>query len=330
MNHRLNPTPFLLLAALLVASPTAALAQAGAPAPGAAPEVKSEARPDSTLEPREQARLHFEQGVALFQEANYAAALAEFEAAYKASPAPAVLYNIGLSHKGLYRYPEAIETLQRYLNEGQADPKLTPERRTEITQSIEEMKALLAPVTFTLEPKSARVLVDGRQLTIPEDGVVQLAAGDHVAELSAEHHNPERREFKVAAGTPLTLAFKLKAIPRSGTVFITSSQPNTRLKIDGKEVGFAPMKLELGVGGHQLEASVPKYELFQTEVMLSPGQTRNIDIEMRLPPVQPLYRKWYFWTAVGTAIVGGTVGAILLQPGVAPPTTAGLGLGSFE
>jgi hypothetical protein len=268
--------------------------------------------------------------VALYQEANYAAALAEFEAAYKAAPAPAVLYNIGLSYKGLYRYPEAIDTLKRYLVEGQADAKLTPERRTEIESSIEEMRSLLAPVTFTLQPKAARVLVDGRELAIPDSGVVQLAAGRHVAELSAEHHNPERREFTVAAGTPLELAFKLKAIPRSGTVFITSSQPNTRLKVDGKEVGFAPLQLELSVGGHQLEATAAKHEVFQTEVMLSPGQSRNIDIEMRLPPTQPLYRKWYFWTAVGTAIAGGTATAFLLRPGVAPATVGELGAGSLR
>jgi PEGA domain len=342
MNQWPNPCHSILLAAIIIAtSPAPAAAQTAQPAPAPAPakseakpEPKAEAKPeapsDPKPDPREQARLHFEQGVALYKEANYAAALAEFEAANKASPAPAVLYNIGLSYKGLFRYPESIAALNRYLDEGQSDPRLTAERRTEIEQSIAEMRSLLAPVTFALEPKAARVLVDGRELAIPEDGVVQLAAGRHIAELSAEHHNPERREFTVAAGTPQTLTVKLKAIPRSGMVFITSSQPNTRLKLDGKELGFAPMKLELGVGGHQLEATVPKYEIFQTEVMISPGQSRNIDIEMRLPPVQPLYRKWYFWTAVGTAIAGGTVTAILLQPGTAKPTVGGFGASSLK
>jgi hypothetical protein len=324
---------------LTLASPLPANAQTGASKPAAdrvgtapAPKDKSPAgaAPATTgdsLDTRDQARVHFEQGVALYGEGNFASALAEFEAAYKALPAAPVLYNIGLCYKALYRYPEAIDTLNRYLAEGRTDAGLTPQKRTEIEQSVETMSALLAPVTFTLRPREARVVVDGRQIVIPGDGIVQLAAGARLAEVSAEYHQPERREFTVVAGAPLTVTFDLKAIPRTGTAFITSSQPNTRIKIDGKDQGFAPLKVELSVGGHQLEGAVPKYEIFQTEVMLSPGQSRNIDIEMRLPPNPPLYRKWWFWSSLGAVVAGGTATAFLLQPGTAPATVGGLGTG---
>src|SRR6185503_20787563 len=92
------------------------------PAPAPAPKVV--APPAENPAVVEEAKRHFEQGVALFNDGNYSAALAEFEAAYKTRPAPAVLYNIGLTQKALFRYPEAIDSLTRYLA---ALPELAPE-----------------------------------------------------------------------------------------------------------------------------------------------------------------------------------------------------------
>src|SRR3954447_4736357 len=63
----------------------------------------------------EEAKRHFAQGIALYNDGNFNAALAEFEAAYKIKQAPSVLYNIGLSQKSLFHYNEAIASLQEYL-----------------------------------------------------------------------------------------------------------------------------------------------------------------------------------------------------------------------
>ena len=45
---------------------------------------------------------------AVYNDGDYNTALSEFEAAYKAHPSPGVLYNVGLTQKALFRYPEAI------------------------------------------------------------------------------------------------------------------------------------------------------------------------------------------------------------------------------
>jgi Tfp pilus assembly protein PilF len=51
-----------------------------------------------THEATRDAGKHFQRGVALFNEADYAGALAEFKKAYELAPNPAVLYNIGQTH----------------------------------------------------------------------------------------------------------------------------------------------------------------------------------------------------------------------------------------
>ena len=275
---------------------------------------------------REEGRRHFQQGVALYEEGNHAGALAEFQAAYNTAPAPTILYNIGLTYRALYRYPDAIEALQRYLVEGTSDGQLTPQRRAQLQQFIEEMKSLLAPITLVVTPSTARVNIDSRETALPDRGVVQLAAGSHAIRVAADGHEPQHREITVVAGEAMALEFHLRLIPRTGKVRVTASVPDTRIIIDGRDRGKSPLELELDVGGHQLEARADGYEPYRSELMLAAGQERSLDLELQRPRAldRPLHRKWWFWTGLGAAVASGTVAAFVLRPGVQPPNSGSL------
>ncbi|HEY7955123.1 MAG TPA: tetratricopeptide repeat protein [Polyangia bacterium] len=71
---------------------------------------------------RELAKSRFETGQRLYQRAQYADALAEFEAARKVMNAPAFDYNIGMCLEALGRAHEAADAFQRYLAEKPDDP----------------------------------------------------------------------------------------------------------------------------------------------------------------------------------------------------------------
>ena len=190
------------LALTLLMLPVLRRAAAAEPAP-AAPAASDEGK------------RHFEQAVALYNDGDYATALAEFSASYQAAPLPAVLYNIGVAQKALFRYAEAIDTLQRYLAEAQ--PRA--ERRAEVERLCAEMEALLAPVTLQVTPADAALVVDGRSAAGGARGrPLRLAAGAHVIEASAEGYRPLRREIMVSAGRPLTLTLALAELPRAGKV----------------------------------------------------------------------------------------------------------------
>src|ERR1700753_3087327 len=86
----------------------------------AAPRAKKpvpDAPVPKTPEQKEADR-HFKSGVALFKEAKYAEALAEFERAYEIAPHPLVLYNIAGCHRELSHYAEAVTYYRRFLAEG--------------------------------------------------------------------------------------------------------------------------------------------------------------------------------------------------------------------
>src|SRR3954469_14619078 len=76
---------------------------------------------------------HFQRGVALYNEADYRAALVEFRRAYDIAPNAAVLYNIGQTYYQLQNYAAALTTLQHYL--GEAGP--TAPHRHEVEQTLD-------------------------------------------------------------------------------------------------------------------------------------------------------------------------------------------------
>jgi hypothetical protein len=264
-----------------------------------------------------EARLHFQQGVALYREQNYDAALAEFLGAYGISGEPIVIYNLGLTYKALFRYGEAMEILQRYLDESAAHGHpVSKDRRAEVERIIAEMKSLLADVTIVLKPAEATLRVDDRPVSLGIEGVLKLPAGSHVIEAAAADFSTQKREITVVAGTPQNVSLVLAAIPHSGTVTITTPEIGARVTVDGRDLGPTPAVVELSVGGHQIEVSAPGYVANRSELSVAAGQSRTVSIVLELPRVEsaPLYHRWWFWAGLG-AVAAVTVTTVLLVSG---------------
>jgi hypothetical protein len=259
------------------------------------------ARADSRLD---EAKRHFAQGVALYNDGNFNGALAEFEAAYKIKQSPSVLYNIGLTEKSLFHYNEAIESLQEYLAK---DKKAGKDQQKQVQQLISEMKALLAEVTTNVIPDGATIKLDDRTIGQAPMKPYGIAAGNHNLEVSAEGYKPQKKELAISAGQPQTLNFKLEIIPKSGRAHITSNQPLSTVKIDDKEIGTTPIDVELPLGGHQIEVAAKGYQPYRGELTVAGGQMRDVKVILELPPAQSkekFYKKWYFWVPVGVVVAG--------------------------
>src|SRR5262249_30705087 len=136
-----------VLFAALAASPGAAFAQGGAPPKGAAEGADGEAV----------YKQHMANGVKLFQDKNYQAAIAEFGAAYQAKPKASPLLNTALCYKALFNYPKAIEALEKAIAKN-ADT-LEPKDKRAAEDAIAEMTKLLGYVTVTVFPDTATVSV---------------------------------------------------------------------------------------------------------------------------------------------------------------------------
>jgi tetratricopeptide (TPR) repeat protein len=98
----------------------------------------------------EVARRHFEKGKEYYQVGDYPAAAAEFEAARRARPHPALDYNIGRCYDRMERYPQALEAYQRFLK-GATDAG----EIAEVKSRVEALRARLPTVAPAPTPTPA-------------------------------------------------------------------------------------------------------------------------------------------------------------------------------
>jgi len=166
-------------------------------------------------DPMEEARVHFERAVGLFEAGDLRAALVEFERAYSLSSRPSLLYNLGATHQALHEYPEAIDALRRFLaaTEGQRT-----RQRAEAERALRELLPLMANVRVVCDPPTATVTVDGRAVS---GDVLGVGPGRHVIEASAPQRVTQRVELTVASGDAPSLRLVLPAVPEPVATVVT-------------------------------------------------------------------------------------------------------------
>lgn len=140
-----RPRPLALCVALALTLPSLASIPARAEGPAAASA-------------QDEAASRFKKGLDLFKEGDYQAALIELRRANELAPNYAVLYNIGQVYFQLQDYPNALHSLERYLEEG--GKGVEAKRRLEVEKDIEKLKSRVANIEITVNVPDAEVTID--------------------------------------------------------------------------------------------------------------------------------------------------------------------------
>jgi len=161
---------------------------------------------------QKEADRHFKSGVALYKEAKYGEALAEFERAYEIAPHPLVLYNIAGCHRELSHYADAVKFYNRFLAEGKG--KVPAARLSAAQTELDGILARIARVTVTVAPSDgATIIVDGNQLGTLVEMPLMLPPGEHKIIARATGHKDVERTVRVASGDELTIDLTLPELP---------------------------------------------------------------------------------------------------------------------
>ena len=182
-----------------------------ADAPGAAPGGGGP-QEEGAQEAREAARVHFAKGLERAGQSDYEGALHEFTEAYSLSPHFAVLYNIGQSQIALGRPLEAVETLSKYLRDGQE--QVPSDRRLQVEAQVQLLQFLFAELTITTDRPGALIFIDGREVgRTPLYQSVRLAAGTHTVSAVVQGMAPIVRTVTIAHGERQVLNLEVPASP---------------------------------------------------------------------------------------------------------------------
>jgi hypothetical protein len=177
-----------------------------------APAVAAPKKQEQTAQKKEADR-HFKSGVALYKEAKYSEALAEFERAYEIAPHPLVLYNIATCHRELSQYGLAVKYYQRFISEGK--DKVPAARIKEAQTELDAVLARIARVTIRIEGgEGAKVILDGNELgTMPLDAPLIVPPGEHRLVVRAEGKQDAERSVRVASGDEIEVTLTLVEKP---------------------------------------------------------------------------------------------------------------------
>lgn len=195
-----------LLSALAVGVATPGSASARRAEPAAAEAESEVASPEL-----EAATQHFKQGIALYEEGDYAAALFEFRQAYAARPDYRLLYNIGVTELETNDYAAAKSSFERYLAEG--GDELAPERRAEVESQLETLAQRVGTVVIHSNIEGATVFIDGNdQGTTPLSGGVLLNLGSRRIEVRHPEFDPFNEVIDVVGGAEVEVTVTLGVV----------------------------------------------------------------------------------------------------------------------
>jgi tetratricopeptide (TPR) repeat protein len=141
-------------------------------------------------------------------------------------------------------------------------------------------------------------------------------AGDPTRALSAYRRYLEQvpqgagREFvetRIAALVAVVAHLTVRAAPA-----------DARLLVDGRAA--AAGELEVNPGAHLVELGAEGYATRRERVVLLAGESQTLDLALKslvrvvqvAPPRTPVYKRWWLWTLVGAAVVGGVTAGVVV------------------
>jgi hypothetical protein len=243
----------------------------------AAAQPSTEPTPAAVDEKTEAARRHFQNGIKLYQDGNYAGALAEFEAAYALKPGPSSLKNIALSQKALYRYAEAADTLTAVL--GRHAAELGVDERRTVQQAIDELSSLVGSIVLRVTPASARVTLDGRPVESPQRSAtgIRLNVGEHTVTAEAPGHARAARTFRVAGGQK-DVPIEIQLAPTAGFVTVTARDSEAAIAVDNVAKAFERWHGPLEPGRHLVQVYRLGYRTFEQPILVWQGTPPHVDL----------------------------------------------------
>jgi tetratricopeptide (TPR) repeat protein len=167
---------------------------------------------DAAAEPTEveQARKHFGQGLKLYKDGDFDAALVQFERAYAVKPNFKVLYNIAQCDFELHQYVEARDTLSRYLKDGAG--AIDAERQGAVQHDLGELEHRIAHLTVKVNVTGATVFVDGKKAgTTPLAAAIDVNEGQRTVSVETADRGSKQRIVRVGGGEEQTVSVDFAA-----------------------------------------------------------------------------------------------------------------------
>lgn len=252
-------------------APSSSGSAAAPPAPPPAPPPPPPPTEPSSADLYKQ---HMSNGVKLFNDENFGAAIAEFEAAYAERPRASPLVNLALCHKSLFQYPKAIAALEKALANHR--DTMEAEDRAAAETAIREMRALLGYVTVEVTPPHAVLYVDDEPLPAgAKDKPLPLGPGKHRIEARAEGYESAEESVTVTSADRDKIV-KFALVPNMGWVVVKTDDPEMAIAIDQQPMALGEWAGLVEPGTHLVQMYKPGGAEYAFQVLVVAGKAQEV------------------------------------------------------
>jgi hypothetical protein len=277
--------------------------------------------------PIEDAKVLFNVGAQAFDKGDYLAALQAFEAAYRLTPRPGVLFSIAQAHRKQYftggkqveQLRAAISTYREYLVKVEQGG-----RRSDAAEALAELESLAAkldvgvaapPPAVVAPPVVTRIMITTQvaDALISLDGgspreaplVADVQPGKHAVRATAPGYFDEAREVPVTAGEVRPVDVILREKP--GRLTFRASD-GAQVSIDGRLAATTPLiqPLDVSPGRHLVTVTRNGYRVYSHEIELARDEARTLDVKL-----DATSQRYASFALMGAGTAGIAVGAAL-------------------
>lgn len=230
----------------------------------------------------EAARRHLKLGVTLFQERDYETALIEFEASFRELPSSSALQNIALCQTKLFRYVDALTTLETL--QARFGSTLSEQDARQVAEAHRNISLLVGTLTLRVSPHDAAVKIDGRPYPPGERaGGVRLKSNEYTIEVAAPFHVPAKQVIKIAGGERKVVEIALaRAV---GTLTVRVDDEEAAIAIDGVPLAYGEWTGEVLAGEHKLLIYKQGHEPRSTDIRMTSGDRIVLQLPVGAPNV---------------------------------------------
>ena len=157
----------------------------------------------------DEAKIHVQTGLELYDENNFRGALVEFRRAYALAPSFKILFNIGQVELELQNSAGAFTAFERYLREG--GPAVPADRAAEVRAELARLDGRVGTLTITASV-GAEVLVDDTSVGFaPLADPITVNTGPHKITVRSPSGETETRNIDIAGRQRIPLSLSRDA-----------------------------------------------------------------------------------------------------------------------
>lgn len=262
---------------------------------------------------RADAEALFRIGATAYKAGNFAAASANFDRAYALYNAPEIAFSAAQAHRLQYQADKDPAHVKRAIALFEAYVAATPEggkrkdalaHLARLRDTLRDLESSGQPaVAVVSEPPSIYVSVALENALVTIDGKaadrytgVEVAAGEHVVEVSAEGYEKVVRKVTVVEGKGRVIVpIELAALPAMVSIQTT---PGAHLEIDGRPTALSAIT-PIPAGKRLLSLSARGREPVTRELELRPGQ----ELQLAIPLRTTARRRAVPWVVIGDGVL---------------------------